>query len=66
LTFCAVVAVEELPTNVPKKLVAVAAVPVKFPENTVADKTLVLGLYAKSVSADVAKPLQLAAGENVI
>ena len=44
LIFCAVVAVEELPTNVPKKLVAVAAVPVKFPENTVADKTLVLGL----------------------
>ena len=34
LTFLDVVAVDELPTNVPKKLVAVAAVPVKLPENT--------------------------------
>ena len=32
-TFCAVVAVDEFPTNVPKKFVAVAAVADKFPEN---------------------------------
>ena len=65
-TFVAVVAVDEFPTNVPKKLVAVAAVADKFPENTPAVRTFVLGLYAKSASAEVAKPLPLDAGENVI
>ena len=44
LTFAEVVAVPTLPTKVPKKLVAVIAVPVTFPENVVADNTSVAGL----------------------
>ena len=70
-TFVAVVAVPvtlpvTFPVNVPKKLVAVAAVPVKFPENTDAASTLDAGLYVSSVSAEVANPLPEDAGENVM
>ena len=65
-TFCAVVAVPTLPIKVPKKLVAVIAVPVTLPLKTPAVSTLVPGLYDKSVSVDVAKPLPDNAGEKVI
>ena len=71
LTFCEVVAVPvrfpvTLPVNVPKKFVAVTAVPVKLPVKTEADNTFVAGLYVRSASAEVAKPLPEDAGEKVI
>ena len=63
-TFLDVVAVDELPTNVPKKLVAVAAVPVKFPLNTSVVSTWVLGLYCKPPSLDNPTPVPVAFNEN--
>ena len=52
------------PTCVPKKLVAVAAVPVKFPENTSAVRTLVDGLYCNPASLDNPTPVPVAFNEN--
>ena len=68
-TFCAVVAVPvklpvTFPVRVPKKLVAVTAVPVKFPENTSAVRTLVDGLYCKPASLDNPTPVPVAFKEK--
>ena len=66
LILIAVVAVPvTLPVKAPKKLVAVNAVPVWFPENTDAVNTSVPGLYVNWVSLLNATPLAPLAGENV-
>ena len=57
MTFWDVVAVPvTLPVNVPKKFVAVKAVPVWFPENTSTVRTLVAGLYCNDESDETATP----------
>ena len=63
--FAAVVAVDELPTKVPKKFVAVAAVADKLPENTSVVSTLVPGLNCNVLSELTATPEAVAfTGEN--
>ena len=52
------------PVNVPKKFVAVNAVPVWFPEKTSAVSTLVDGLYCNPASEDNAIPVPVAFNEN--
>ena len=59
--FCEVVAV---PVRVPKKFVAVKAVPVWFPENTSAVRTLVAGLYCNPASLDNPTPDPVAFNEK--
>ena len=56
LTLLAVVAVDELPTNVPKKFVAVAAVADKLPEKISVVRTLVPGLNCRVESEETATP----------
>ena len=53
-----------LPTWVPKKFVAVNAVPVWFPENTSAVSTFVDGLYCKPASLDNPTPVPVAFNEK--
>ena len=53
------------PTCVPKKFVAVAAVPVKLPENTSAVRTFVLGLYCNPASLDNPTPVPVAFNEKM-
>ena len=74
MTFCDVVAVPvtlpvtapvTAPTWVPKKLVAVIAVPVTFPLNTSAVRTFVDGLYCNPASLDNPTPVPVAFRENI-
>ena len=65
LIFCAVVAVPvTLPVNVPKKLVAVIAVPETFPEKTSVVRTFVAGLNCSIESELTATPEAPLTGEN--